>query len=231
MRNKDNITRKKIISSTSLIGLIIAVWCCQLIAVPTALKNKPINTLNIPGLNTKVLRLATTAYHNAKSKGIGSKELLTIVDYSLPSTEKRLWVIDMSKNKVIYNTHVAHGVSSGENYATRFSNKHGSKMSSLGLFLTGDIYKGNYGDSLNLHGLENKFNSNAFARRIVVHQANYVDEWIIKKSGRLGRSFGCLALNKKVAHKIMHTIKHGSLIFCYYPDNNWINESELLHSI
>lgn len=227
MRRKDNLARRKFIFSTSLIGLIIAIWCCQLMAVPTGLKQHPIN---IPGINPKVLQLAATAYNNARSEGIGSKDLLTVVDYSLPSTAKRLWVIDMRNNTIIHNTHVAHGIGSGENYATRFSNQHGSRMSSLGLFLTGEIYNGHYGNSLNLHGLEHKFNSNALARRIVVHPAHYVDEWIIKKSGRLGRSFGCLALNKNVAHKIMHTIKDGSLVFCYYPDKNWLNESKLLQT-
>ncbi len=227
MRRKNNLAHKKFIFLTSLIGLIIAIWCCQLMAVPTGLKH---NHINIPGINSKVLQLAITAYNNARAEGIGNKDLLTIVDYSLPSTAKRLWVIDMRNNKIVHNTHVAHGIGSGENYAKRFSNQHGSKMSSLGLFLTGDIYTGNYGDSLNLHGLEDKFNSNALARRIVVHSAHYVDEWIIKKSGRLGRSFGCLALNKNVAYKIMHTIKDGSLIFCYYPDKNWLDGSKLLYN-
>lgn len=227
-RRKDNLARKKFIFSTSLIGLIVAVWCCQLMAVPPGLKSKP---LNIPELNPKVLQLATTAYHNAKAEGIGEKDLLTIVDYSLPSTEKRLWVIDMRNNKVVHHTHVSHGIGSGGNYATKFSNNHGSKMSSLGLFLTGDIYNGHYGASLNLHGLEDKFNSNALARRIVVHPAHYANEWMIKSAGRLGRSFGCLALNTKIAHKIMHTIKNGSLIFCYYPDKNWLKESKLLRNI
>ncbi len=225
MRRKNNLTHKKFIFSTGLIGLVIAVWCCQLMAMPIGLKTAP---SVISGLNPQVLKLATTAYRNAKHKGIGSKDLLTIVDYSLPSTSKRLWVIDMHNNKVVHNTHVSHGIGSGENYATRFSNRHGSKMSSLGLYLTGDIYNGHYGSSLNLHGLEDKFNSNALARRIVVHPAHYANEGIIKSTGRLGRSFGCLALNMNIAHKIMHTIKNGSLIFCYYPDQIWLKESKLL---
>lgn len=228
MRRRDNLAKKRFIFSTSLIGLIIAVWCCQLIATPVVLKNKP---LEIDGLNPKVLQLATTAYYKTKDQGVGNKDLLTIVDYSLPSTAKRLWVIDMLNNSVVYHTHVAHGIGSGENYATRFSNRHGSKMSSIGMFLTGDIYTGHYGDSLNLHGLEGKFNSNALERRIVVHSAHYVNEAVIKRSGRLGRSFGCLALNTKIAHKIMHTIKGGSLVFCYYPDKSWLKESKLLHNV
>jgi len=228
MRRKDNLSRKRFIFSTSLIGLIVAVWCCQLMAIPVGIKSK---SLEIAGLNPKVLQLATTAYHKTKAEGVGSKDLLTVVDYSLPSTTKRLWVIDMRSNKVVHHTHVAHGIGSGENYATRFSNRHGSRMSSVGMFLTDDIYRGHYGDSLNLHGLEDKFNSNAHARRIVVHPAHYVNEVMIKRSGRLGRSFGCLALNTNVAHKIMHTIKGGSLIFCYYPDKTWLKESKLLQNV
>lgn len=191
--------------------------------------NQSVHVATIPGLNPRVMRLAVTAYTKAKSSGLGNN-ILTIVDYSMPSTERRLWVIDMNTKKVLFNTHVAHGKNSGANFATKFSNRHGSNMSSLGLFLTGDIYKGHYGNSLNLFGLENKFNSNAHARRIVFHKALYVNENIIKKIGRLGRSFGCLALNASVADKIMNTIKDGSLVFCYYPDNSWLRESEMLQT-
>jgi hypothetical protein len=149
---------------------------------------------------------------------------------SLPSTTPRLWVIDMQTKQVIFNTHVAHGLGSGNNYATQFSNTHGSRMSSLGMFLTADVYAGNYGHSLNLIGLEKNFNSNALARRIVFHKAHYVDDAVIKKIGRLGRSFGCLALNRKIADKVISTIKGGSLVFCYYPDQKWLKESSLLNT-
>lgn len=216
----------------------LAIWCTH----TTSVNAMPINTNtqtslssiisnqlpSIPGVKPEVLRLAIRAYNNARAKGIGEKDILTVVDYSMPSTEKRLWVIDMRTQTVLFNTHVSHGMGSGNNYATKFSNKHGSRQSSLGLYLTADTYYGNHGHSLNLIGLEEKYNSNAKARRIVFHQAHYVDETVIKKIGRLGRSFGCLALSTKIATKVMNTIKDGSLVFCYYPDSNWLKESKFL---
>jgi len=239
--------RQKLVFSSSLAGIIIATWCCQLVGkqifsvVPkVSASMTPIVEIYKPdhepvlsfiydkNLNPKVLNLALKAYYNAKKAGLGTKDILTIVDYSMPSTTSRMWVIDMSNNKIIYNTYVAHGKGSGDNYANKFSNQHGSLMSSLGLFLTGSIYSGHYGESLTLHGLEEKFNDNALSRHIVMHKASYVDEWVIKKIGRLGRSFGCLALNQKVADKIMNTIKNGSLVFCYYPDKTWLSESKML---
>lgn len=214
---------KKTAYTLSLISILLAVWCCQSTQAATF-----VNSIHAPGLKTEVLVMAINAYNKARAAGIGNKDILTVVDYSLPSTARRLWVIDMRTKQVLFNTHVAHGSGSGNNFATKFSNRHGSRMSSLGLYLTANIYQGHYGNSLNLVGLEEKFNSNAEARRIVFHRAHYVDEAIIKKIGRLGRSFGCLALNNKVADKIMHTIKDGSLVFCYYPDTKWLNESKFL---
>lgn len=207
-----------------LICFLVAIWCCQSIATATTITP----SIAAPGLKAEVLSLALNAYHKSKAAGISTKELLTIVDYSLPSTERRLWVIDMRTKQILYHTHVAHGIGSGNNHATKFSNQHGSRMSSLGVFVTKDLYQGRYGKSLNLVGLEEKFNSNAEARRIVFHKAHYVDEYVIKQIGRLGRSFGCLALNQKVAEKIMSTIKGGSVVFCYYPDAKWLRESKFL---
>jgi hypothetical protein len=235
MQHNDNLLRKRIILLSCMIGIVTAVWCCQILAFPSfrsfnvvdQIKSVALNT-TISNINPKVLNLALKAYENAKKAGIGKRDILTIVDYSLPSNERRLWVIDMSTKKVLHNTHVAHGSGSGDKFATKFSNRHGSRMSSLGLYLTGDIYTGNHGTSLNLFGLEDKFNSNAHARRIVVHKAYYVNENVIKQIGRSGRSFGCLALNDAVANKIMHDIKHGSLVFCYYPDSEWLQQSKLL---
>ncbi|HSX19537.1 MAG TPA: murein L,D-transpeptidase catalytic domain family protein [Gammaproteobacteria bacterium] len=205
------------------VAFFLVIWCCHSWATPFFTR-----VPFVPGLKPEVLTLATNAYNNAKSLGIGNKDVLTIVDYSLPSTARRLWVIDMNTQQVLFNTHVAHGSGSGSNFATKFSNQHGSRMSSLGLFLTAATYDGNYGRSLNLIGLEDNFNSNAEARRIVFHKAHYVSESIIKQIGRLGRSFGCLALNHKVADQVMHAIKEGSLVFCYYPDAKWLAESKFL---
>lgn len=179
-------------------------------------------------LNPIVLKMAERAYKNAKDRGLVKNHYLTIVDYSMPSTEPRMWVIDMDTKKVKYHTHVAHGQGSGDNYARAFSNSHGSHKSSLGVFLTGGMYHGNHGASLNLRGLQKQYNSNAEARRIVVHGAHYVDQHVIQKIGRLGRSFGCLALSNKIAKEVMHTIRDGSIIFCYYPDAAWLRDSTTL---
>lgn len=235
------IIRNKAILGTILLGFIAVMWCSQITAAPSfKFMSFPFNKKTIAiqnyshtapaGIDPKVWRLAVTAYKNTRDAGIGTKNILTVVDYSLPSTARRLWVIDMSTKKVLFNTHVAHGKNSGDNYATKFSNRHGSYMSSIGMYLTGDIYKGNYGNSLNLFGLEEKYNSNAHARRIVFHKALYVGEHIVKQWGRLGRSFGCLALSPKLADKVMDYIKEGSLVFCYYPDQGWLQESKLLQA-
>lgn len=215
----------KKLSCLAILLVFFSIWCSKSAAISA---NSLTNQLPIQGIKSEVLTLAVNAYKNAKQEGIGTKDILTIVDYSMPSTSKRLWVIDMRTNKVLFNTLVAHGMGSGQNYATKFSNKHGSKMSSLGLYVTSTMYHGNHGKSLNLIGLEDKFNSNANARRIVFHRAHYVDESTIKKIGRLGRSFGCLALSNKVADKVMNSIKEGSLVFCYYPDKKWLSESKFL---
>lgn len=207
----------------SVLAAALIIWCCQPLAF-TSFSHTP----KPFGLNGDVYALATQAYNNARLSGVGNKEILTIVDYSLPSTARRLWVINMRTKQVLFHTHVAHGSGSGNNYATRFSNRHGSRMSSLGLYLTTHMYDGHYGKALNLIGLENNFNSNAEARRIVFHRAHYVDESVIKQIGRLGRSFGCFALNRKVADQVMQTIKGGSLVFCYYPDAKWLRESKYL---
>jgi hypothetical protein len=178
--------------------------------------------------NPKVLQLAAKAYQNAANSGVAKKSLVTIIDYSLPSSQRRLWVMDMKQNKVIYHTLVAHGQGSGDNHAKRFSDRHGSHQSSLGLFKTGKTYSGKHGLSLELHGLEKGVNSNALSRRVVIHAANYVTEGSIKALGRLGRSWGCPALSPHEAKPIINTIKDGSLVFIYYPDNNWLKTSRYL---
>jgi hypothetical protein len=225
MISKTTITKKILVLAFTL-GVLLATAYCQSSVAATI---KPaVKQDSIAGINPKVLQLAMNAYIKAKNAGFGDKEILTIVDYSMPSTARRLWVIDMRTQQILFNTHVAHGSGSGGNIATKFSNRHGSRMSSIGMFLTSYIYNGKYGNSLNMIGLDGEFNSNAEARRIVFHRANYVDEKVIKQIGRLGRSFGCLALNVKIADKIMHTIKNGSLVFCYYPDPKWLRESKWL---
>lgn len=181
------------------------------------------------GVDSKVLAFALKAYNTAKSKGHSKKNILTVVDYSLPATKKRMWVFDVARKKLLFHTLVAHGQGSGKVYAKSFSNQPRTKKSSLGVFRTGVTYIGKHGESLNLHGLEQGVNSNAFRRGIVMHNANYVNEQFARKHGYLGRSWGCLALDKKVCQPVINTIKNGTLVFAYYPDKQWLASSKYLN--
>lgn len=143
------------------------------------------------------------------------RDVLTIIDFTMPSTAERLWVIDMSSGQVLFKTYVAHGQGSGGNYATVFSNRSGSHQSSLGLYLTGATYNGGNGYSLLLDGLEPGVNDNARSRAIVVHGAAYADPSVIASAGRLGRSWGCPALPLDVTRPIIDTIKEGSVLYIY----------------
>lgn len=175
-----------------------------------------------------VLSLVYKAYEKANLMGVSKKPLVTIVDYSIPSTEPRLWVVDLDKKTVIYHTLVAHGLGNGGNLPEKFSDKPGSKQASLGVFVTGKTYQGGHGLSLVLHGLEEGINGNAERRRIVVHGAHYVNPTISSELGRLGRSSGCLAVETHLAKKLIQTIQDGSLVFSYYPDKNWLKNSKFL---
>ena len=168
------------------------------------------------GLSPKVLALALDAVDGARARGIsGRGDLLTVIDYSLPSTKPRLWVLDLTQGKVLFNELVAHGQGSGDNYATRFSNLPDSHQSSLGLFLTGGTYTGGNGYSLKLRGLESGVNDLAESRYIVMHGAWYVSPEHARAHGRIGRSWGCPALPKASAGPVIDTIKDGSFLFVY----------------
>src|SRR5262245_46931451 len=177
----------------------------------------------------EVMELATRAWSCGYASGEFSSPLLTVIDYSLPSTERRLWVIDMAQRRVLQHELVAHGAGSGDNMAVAFSNVEGSNQSSLGLFRTEDTYQGGSGYSLRISGLEPGVNDRAMERKIVVHGADYVSPDVIPELGRLGRSHGCPALQRSVARSIIDTIKGGSAIFAYYPDPQWIQASYFLH--
>ncbi len=170
----------------------------------------------IPGLSPQVLAMALDAVSSARARGIsGRDDLLTLIDYSLPSTERRLWVLDLARGKVLYHELVAHGSGSGNNYATRFSNEMNSHQTSLGLFLTGGTYQGGNGYSLKLRGLDRGVNDRAEERHIVMHGAWYVSPQHARNQGRLGRSWGCPALSEGVAPVVIDTIKGGSFLFSY----------------
>ncbi|MGE5925820.1 MAG: murein L,D-transpeptidase catalytic domain family protein [Gemmatimonadota bacterium] len=169
------------------------------------------------GLRNEVLDLALRAHSRAKAAGRTSSKLLTVIDYSLPSRERRLWVLDTETGAVLERELVAHGNRTGGDVATVFSNRSGSNQSSLGTFVTGKTYLGKHGKSLRLHGLDEGLNDRAFERAIVIHGADYVNEGIIGQLGRLGRSQGCPALSPAASARIIDMIKDGSVIFSYHP--------------
>lgn len=155
------------------------------------------------------------------------RDFLAIIDYRLPSTAKRLWVIDTREMKVVMHSYVAHGKNSGENFANRFSNTHESLQSSLGFFVTGEEYRGKHGRSLKLIGLEKGINDQASSRAIVIHGADYVSEHYIRNYGRLGRSFGCPAVPLELHDKLITLLGTGSCLFIYYPDAQYLSVSGL----
>lgn len=178
-----------------------------------------------PQLNKKVLTLALTAYQHADAKGAVKKPILTVIDYSLPSYKQRMWVFDVNREKLLFNTYVAHGRNSGNVTPHHFSNIPSSKESSLGTYITRDTYIGHKGYSLNLQGLEKGFNDNAYNRRVVIHGAWYVEPSFIKRAGRAGLSWGCPAIAETLAKPVINTIKNGSVVFAYYPDKYFLSHS------
>jgi hypothetical protein len=177
-----------------------------------------------------VLDLAMKAVTCATSSGdIEAPPTLTLIDYSRPSTEPRLWVMDLKSGQTLFSELVAHGKNTGDNMATRFSDDMNSHQSSLGLFIARDTYVGSNGYSLRLDGLEPGFNSKARERAIVMHGAPYVDPGVAVKQGRLGRSWGCPAVREAVARNIIDTVRGGGVIFSYYPDDTWLHESRFLN--
>jgi hypothetical protein len=177
----------------------------------------------------KVFDLAFKGFSNLRKTGGFSKNILTIADFSKPSTEKRFWVIDMVSGKVLFHELVAHGKNSGDNYAGKFSNIPQSNMSSLGFYITGDTYTGKHGLSLYLNGRDREYNDKARERAIVIHGADYVSQDFIRQYGRLGRSFGCPALSQECNKSIIDTISGGSCLFIYYPDEEFITKSTVLN--
>lgn len=171
--------------------------------------------------------LFKAAYTGYRKLGRPDNPILTLIDFSLPSTEKRFYVLDMKQRKILFVTYVAHGRNSGENYATSFSNRDGSHQSSLGFYRTAATYNGGNGYSLQLDGLERGINDNARRRAIVVHGADYCSEAMIRSMGRLGRSFGCPALPKALAKPIIDTIKGGALLFIYAEKPEYFASSEI----
>ncbi len=181
-------------------------------------------------LSYEVFSKAYIGYINLRNAGkLDGKEIISICDFSLSSSQNRLWIIDLQNMKVLFNTWVAHGQGSGTEYATSFSNTNSSHQSSLGFYVTGTTYNGIHGTSLRLFGMDEGYNDAAFDRDIVVHGADYVSEKFIKEREYLGRSWGCPAVPSNLSLPIINTIKDGTCLFIYYPEKNYLLASNWLN--
>jgi len=181
-------------------------------------------------IDPRVFDLALSAVQCAvRSGAIVDPSTLTVIDYSKPSTEKRLWVFDLRGHALLYEELVAHGQGSGDNMANVFSNEPETHASSLGLFLTEETYVGKNGYSLRLKGLDEGFNHRAGERAIVMHGAPYVSDDFVKKNGRLGRSWGCPALREGVAREVIDRVRGNGIVFSYYPNQDWLDSSRYLN--
>lgn len=185
-----------------------------------------VNAFQMPKM--EAFSKALEGYFQLKEQGIVQKDILTIIDFSLSSTQKRLWVIDMATNTVLLQSVVSHGRNSGEEFATSFSNESNSYKSSLGFYTTGETYNGKHGLSLKLDGLEYGINNNARNRAVVMHGADYAAESIIKQQGRLGRSQGCPAVPYAIHKEIIGMIKDKSCLFIYHTSRNYEKQSKLV---
>lgn len=178
-------------------------------------------------VNWKAFRQAVAGYYKIDNR---KREVLTLIDFSRPSTAKRLFVFDMRERKVLFSSVVSHGKNSGDNYATSFSNECGSYKSSLGFYLTESTYQGKNGYSLILNGLEKGINDRARERAIVMHGAAYADPSVASRGGRLGRSFGCPAVPQKLSRPIIDAIKGGSVMYIYAATPEYLAQSHILNS-
>lgn len=170
---------------------------------------------------------ALEGFYTLQKKGLLQKNVVTLIDFSLSSNKKRLWVIDMTSKVILYQSLVAHGKNTGEEFANRFSNQEASFMSSMGFYLTGEVYFGKHGLSLKLDGLEKGINDLARKRAVVIHGANYVSASFIALHKRLGRSLGCPAIPEPLSKEIISAIQGKSCLFIYHPSRKKINLSKL----
>lgn len=183
------------------------------------------------GLKQNVFSTAMQGFNKLVSRGtLANDKVITIADFSQPSTQKRLYVVDLQNKKVLFNTLVAHGKNTGALYAKSFSNDGSSLKSSPGFYVTGDTYTGHNGYSLRLNGLEKNINDNALSREVVMHGANYVAPSFANAMGFIGRSWGCPAVPMSQHKAIINTIKDGSCLFIYTTENNYLARSPVLNS-
>ncbi len=187
--------------------------------------------LDLKGLSLQTFEIAMKGFNHLIQTGqLVNDHIISIADFSQPSSKKRLFVIDLEKAEVVYNTYVAHGVNSGGVMAKNFSNQPESLKSSPGFYETLGTYMGGHGYSLRLQGLERGINDNANSRAIVIHGAAYVNEGLIKSQGFIGRSWGCPALPEQLCKPIINKIKGGTCLFIYSPDKSYINSSKIINA-
>ena len=179
-------------------------------------------------LKFEAFEMALSGFENI---ALPNRDIITIIDFSLPSTDERMYVLDLENKKLLFQTIVSHGRNSGQKYATSFSNRHGSYQSSLGFYVTENTYQGGNGYSLRLDGLEKGINDQAKARAVVIHGADYCSEQVIKSTGRLGRSYGCPALPRALNRPIIDTIKEGTMLFIYADNPEYFASSTVLKSV
>ena len=181
------------------------------------------------GLSREAFVYALTGFKNLVAEGkIQKDNILSILDFTLPSGKKRLFIIDITTGELVFNTYASHGKNSGKIVPTKFSNNNNSNQSSLGFYITGDTYNGKHGQSLRLLGEEKGINDKALERGIVMHSASYVDENIVAHQGFIGRSQGCPALPMNMSKEIIEKIKEGSCLFIYSPDKYYVTHSKMI---
>src|SRR5690606_14745382 len=223
----------------SYIPTSLSVHPSKVKAVDTEVKKEPLPKIDQTILLYRKMNLEFVLQYDAFEQAIqGYKtlrprrdQILTVIDFTLPSTEKRMVVLDMKNEKVLYHTIVSHGRNSGDKYARAFSNRHGSYQSSLGFYETEGTYQGGNGYSLVLNGLEKGINDQAKARAVVMHGADYCSESFIKSTGRLGRSYGCPALPREINKPVINTIKNGTLLYIYADNPEYMASTKIIHAI
>jgi len=185
-------------------------------------------SINDTSIDFKCFEYAIIGYQYLYKKNLVKSNYIVIVDYTQPSFNERLFLIDIKNKKLILKTKVAHGKNSGNIYPYSFSNIPNSNKSSIGFFITQDEYIGKHGYSLRLKGIEEGINDNAMDRGIIIHGANYVSNDYVKKYGRIGRSNGCLAVPVEINEKLIKIIKSGTCVFIYYPEKEYFNKSKII---
>ena len=214
----------------SLVAAALLVSSVSAAAGTTAsLSREAFEGASLGSIESTVLDLALHAASCAVRTGaVANPKTLTVIDYSRPSSQQRMWVIDLTTRELLYQELVAHGQGSGLAQANAFSNEPETHRTSLGLFKTDDTYVGKNGYSLRLDGLDKGINDKARERAIVMHGAPYVSEAFVRANGRLGRSWGCPAIRKDIAKAMIDRVKGGGLVFAYYPDAKWLKSSKFL---